>query len=219
MNETALAVLRSAGEPEPWTGRHTGKWIATVDPAYKSELLGLGPLTRTDLQTLISARDLTPEDLFFAISAWGGMRYDHGRKVWEYREKWRNILGQLKDSNTRADAFNLFHKERLDNNLQNLGAAYFTKFIFFLRHDLKGYIMDRWVAQSINILYENQIVETTSAGWVSDENDPSIYERFCACIEEVADTLNKTPSETEVLLFSAGGRKPNRWRAYVKGCF
>ncbi len=214
MNEEALAVLRTS-QPKVWRGRDTSSWVGKVYPTYQGVLLNKSSLTREDLQRLISNEDLTPEEQFLAIAAWGGMRYDHGRDALTAVTVWKNILIRLqKERGTRADAFDFFHQARLHKTIPSLGAAYYTKLIFFLQPERKGLIMDQWVSRSINLLC-GKTVELQN-GWVTDQNDKNVYERFCQHIESVADALGKDPSETERLLFSSGGRNPGEWRLYVK---
>jgi hypothetical protein len=96
-----------------------------------------------------------------------------------------------------------------------MGPAYFTKLIFFLRPDLNGYIMDQWLARSINLLFPQAGPIRLSNTVVTDRNTADDYERFCSHVEHVARELGITPAEAEERMFSNGGRSKGRWRQYV----
>ena len=146
------------------------------------------------------------------------MGWDAGQQrasAWPCANKWGPVIDSLRtDCPNRREAYRLFSCLRAENNLPGVGPAYFTKLIFFVRPSLGGYIMDQWTARSINLLYGNTIKLTQGQGVA--ENDPEIYEDFCAKIEDVGERLRRAPDEAERALFSSGGRRPGFWRSYVR---
>ena len=93
-------------------------------------------------------------------------------------------------------------------------AAYFTKLIFFCPRQHDGYIMDQWTSKSVNLIFDEKIVDLSKAGFVTDTNNADKYERFCRCIEELGEAAGWEPEETELRIFSEG-RGRGAWRNYV----
>ena len=111
-------------------------------------------------------------------------------------------------------AFEVFQNQRSANNLPGIGIGYFTKLICFLAPNLNGYIMDQWVAKSINLLTGEPIVNLTGNNWVNDRNDSNTYEIFCQHIDNLAELLNCSGFEAEKQIFSVG-RGNGQWRNYL----
>lgn len=219
--------------------RSTGcVWPASRIPRNWSERVGAEvsvrnalPIVQFDrekLKAFCANGDHSPELCFASVMAWGGMKYLHGRKIWQYRQTWVNLVAQLRTGKiSRADAYAAFAQFRTDNPGCGMGPAYFTKLIFFChpRHD--GYIMDQWTSFGVNLLFSARgepvvdMVTTEFRGvrtdTVSDRNTPETYETFCQCIEELAGRLGVEKAEVvEEWLFSKGGRNPGPWRKHVK---
>lgn len=155
--------------------------------------------------------------LTIAILAWGGMRFDHARDLFE---QWNNldpIIQKLRtgEIQTRFDAFKILQNTRANGQLPGLGIGYFTKLICFLNPNLKGYILDQWTGKSINLLTGRELIKISSIGWVTDKNSPEIYGEFCEKIEQLSTLLEIEPIKVEELLFSKGGRHPGMWRKYL----
>ncbi|WP_278035802.1 hypothetical protein [Flavobacterium nitratireducens] len=155
-------------------------------------------------------------NILIAILSWGGMRRDHGRRLFENENVILEIVGKLRNGNfeTRKQAFDVFRNERKKKILPGLGIGYFTKLICFLSPNLNGYIMDQWVAKSINLLAGYHIVDITNNNWVNDNNDSSTYETFCQHIDNLAEILECSGFEAEKRIFSVG-RKKGKWRNYL----
>jgi hypothetical protein len=102
-----------------------------------------------------------------------------------------------------------------NNRLPGLGPAFFTKLIIFMRAIEDGYVMDQWVAKSINLLVGMNIVEMAGET-VSLKNTSEKYEQFCLAIDRLSETLGISPDATEQALFSIGGKRAGEWRKYVR---
>lgn len=156
--------------------------------------------------------------LTVAILAWGKMRNNHAINLFH---NWHNldpIINDLRFGHiqTRGESFEVFVHHRANGNLPGLGIAYFTKLISFLNPNLNGYILDQWTAKSINLLWNERLVQIENNCWVNVNNTPQIYEEFCQRIEHLADNLAVTPFEAEERIFSVGGVNPGPWREYLR---
>lgn len=208
-------------------------WIRYVLPA--AETLGAPEIRcrRSDLFDLI-AEGPPIELACAAILAWGGMNRRHGQKLFADRAWLGTAEGVRRGEFTRAEAYEAFRVLRSHGKLTGMGPAYFTKLIFFLMPRSPdappaGYIMDQWTACSVNLLLDDPAAVLTDAQFtwdagralktsftVSDQNDGTIYDRFCRTIETLAKAVELDPAALELLLLSEGGRKPQAWRRYVK---
>lgn len=178
------------------------------------------------------------------ILTWGRM-HKRNKEIFESKNStnWQHLVKEILNGDVnRKEAFSRFQNLRSNKDLNGMGIAYFTKLIFFLMPDNlpRGYIMDQWVACSINVLYgkdevimnsshtpkiytKNNFEENISVGdiikmsnyIVSDLNDANVYERYCLKIEELSNIIGQSACTTELLLMSSGGRKPDNWRNYV----
>lgn len=155
-------------------------------------------------------------NVLISILSWGGMRRDHGKRLFDNLEHIIPIVDNLRKGvyKTRKEAFEVFQKKRSEGLLPGLGIGYFTKLICFLAPELKGYIMDQWVGKSINLITGQNIVSLTSNSWVNDKNDSNSYELFCSKIDELAVELGCDGIEAEKQIFSVGNGK-GAWRKYL----
>lgn len=172
---------------------------------------------RNELFQFCNQKEKSNLTLAIAILSWGGMRFDHARTLFH---KWSHLDPIIQDLRmhvvtSRQEAFQIFQVKRAQGHLPGLGIGYFTKLICFLNPRLNGYILDQWTAKSINLLWNESLVEVTRQGWVKDENTPIIYEEFCSRIEQIARVLEIKPLQAEELIFSVGGRNEGRWRKYL----
>jgi len=152
-----------------------------------------------------------------AILAWGGMRRDHGIRLFDNWENLEPIINDIRLGNyaTRIDAFEAFQNARIDGHLPGLGIGYFTKLICFLHPLQNGYIMDQWTGKSINLLNGAPVIHINQYGWVTDHNDSATYGAFCDYIEQLAGILGCTGMEAEQRIFSVG-RGQGLWRNYLR---
>ena len=125
------------------------------------------------------------------------------------------IVREMRHGNlSHLDAYSEFHRIWKKPEILGMGAAYFTKLIFFCEPNHKGYIMDQWVAKSINLLTDSNLVHL-EGGCVSKRNTRETYAEFCAAIEKIGEQSELNGEETEIALFSKGGHKKWAWRDYV----
>ncbi len=155
-------------------------------------------------------------NVLIAILSWGGMRRDHGKRLFNNLDYLLPIINNLRKGvyKSRETAFEVFQEKRNDSLLPGLGIGYFTKLICFLSPELNGYIMDQWVGKSINLITGENIVLLTSNSWVNDKNNSTTYETFCSKIDKLALLLNCEGIEAEKRIFSVGNSK-GLWRNYL----
>ncbi|MBT9293096.1 8-oxoguanine DNA glycosylase OGG fold protein [Prosthecodimorpha staleyi] len=222
LNQDAFSVLASSQDEHRWRGRPLRPWIQAVGRVPSCELTSLETdhPSREQLTAFCSVSSRDALDLFLAISAWGGMKVRHAQSALSHEEALREALGALRDPalRDRREAYTIFRTARAAGRLPGIGPAYYTKLIFFVRPDLNGYIMDQWTARSVNLLTQQNAINLGKEWNVLDDNTADGYERFCQHIEHIASELDVSPVAAEMRLFSYGGRRPGRWRLYVKGC-
>jgi hypothetical protein len=228
MNEEAFQELLGAyqdeGVGEFGGSRRPGKWAAAVaGQGYDGPLAPVRePMTRAKLHDFCCTEPSISERVL-AICAWGGMRVYRGRELFRAKEKWEEAISLVVEARpTRGEAYQRFSELRQGGCLPGMGPAYFTKLMYFLGADQRGYIMDQWTARSVNLLFSDPLIALHQGAFVADTNDALLYETFCGRVEEIAGELSHatgkpiTPDEAEMAMFSKGGRKAGRWRRYVK---
>lgn len=178
--------------------------------------------------------EISTTDLSAAILVWGGVRDNNGALLVKGGREWIQVGERIRAGEyTRAQAYDKFRQLKKNEDMKGMGPAYFTKLIYFLMPDSganpKGYIMDQWLACSINLLFGQATVKVNeNVMWqsaqnirvnstVSDENTGQDYETFCRAIEYVWGKMGAgwTPDAVELALMSKGGKRPERWRKYV----
>lgn len=183
------------------------------------------------------------------ILAWGGMRYSDRNALFDQKNQgWVDVAEDIqKGKITRKGAFEEFSKRRKDGDLKGMGCAYFTKLIYFLQfhpksNPAKGYIMDQWVAEAVNLLVEGSDIvkldtsltlkwkgspvasqSPVTSSLVSDKNTGQDYEIFCAATEALRSKINEgrekeiTRAELDRALGGSSKAHDNdKWRPYVK---
>lgn len=175
-------------------------------------------LNRYELMDLCSDTNRSDLLVVIAILGWGGMRYDHARRLFAKWDELSPLIKSIRSESalSRRQVFDDFSRLRRSKKLPGLGIGYYTKLICFLNPSLKGYILDQWTAKSINLLSERKLVDISDAGWVTDKNDSNIYETFCLKVEELANYWGIEPLEAELKMFSNGGANQGLWRRYLK---
>jgi hypothetical protein len=223
-----LDEVRSAGcgwpgakSPQSW-GQHVGVGNDVLN-SLPSERLG-----RPALKAFCSDPKNAPEACFTAVMAWGGMKVNHGQRVWRHQQEWSSIVQDLRNGRrNRTEGYEAFRRFRAKNPGCGMGPAYFTKLIYFCHPTHDGYIMDQWTSLSVNLLFSvdrkpiinmiSSFVSGRRSDTVSDNNSPETYETYCQCIELLARMLNVSePDVVEEWVFSRGGRNPAPWRKYLK---
>lgn len=190
--------------------------------------------TKDELFELIKQDKESTPGICLKILSWGAMHSASLKTVFEdYKQAaWLKLAHKIRCGQyNRQDAYEEFAELRRNRLLVGMGPAYFTKLIFFLMpgnsNQPRGYIMDQWVASSVNLLAGQNIVlldanyswnkdvKLQNSFYVSDFNKSADYEKFCLQVEQIAYDIGKTPIDTERVLMSQGGRHKYAWRQYV----
>ena len=218
MNEIHLNYLIQIGNNDQgYVGNNSLNWgISVVGADENLDPFLNRQFNRYELFEYCQNQNNSNLNILVAILSWGGMRRDHGRRLFENRNAIIELVNELRTGNfhTRQQAFEVFQNQRSANMLTGIGIGYFTKLICFLAPNLNGYIMDQWVAKSINLLIGEPIVNLTGNNWVNDRNDSNTYELFCQHIDNLAQLLNCSGFEAEKRIFSVG-RGNGQWRNYL----
>jgi hypothetical protein len=199
-------------------GSNARNWALSALPKRQEPGNGLDrKFTRQDLFEYCADSRTKNIDTLLAILAWGGMRRDHGRKLFQDCNQLSALVGKIRHNEikSRKQVFAELQRLRNDREIPGLGIGYFTKLICFLDRKLQGYIMDQWTSKSINLLTGQDIVKISPGGWVTDANGPETYETFCSHIDQLATALECTGLEAEERIFSKG-RGKGAWRNYLK---
>ena len=218
MNEIHLNYLIQIGNNDQgYVGNKSLNWgLSVVGPDENLDPFLNRQFNRYELFEYCQNQNKSNLNILVAILSWGGMRRDHGRRLFENKNLTLSMVGELRNGNfdNRQQAFQVFQNHRSTNMLSGIGIGYFTKLICFLAPNLNGYIMDQWVAKSINLLTGKHIVKLTANNWVNDKNDSNTYEIFCQHIDNLAQILECSGFEAEKRIFSVG-RKKGQWRNYL----
>ncbi|MEA3538365.1 MAG: hypothetical protein U9R73_04470 [Pseudomonadota bacterium] len=206
-----------------------------ADGTGLSEALPATQQNRASLLALAADESVPIAAVCWSILAWGGMHGRHRDALHGQADlKWLRLAGEIRNGErTRKAAYDAFAALRREKRLAGMGPTFFTKLIFFLMprqsDNLIGYIMDQWVACSINLLSGRDVVLTdANFHWahvrkkrklkstyiVSDLNDGANYEDYCTKVELVAKEINQSPDNAEWLMMSEG-RGLGDWRNYV----
>lgn len=207
-----MAKIGMWGEHEP------SSWIKSVGLTELSPSFTQQKMTRSLLKRSSLDKSVSDRDLLWGILAWGKMRRDAARRFVKHEDSWIKVIRSLRGDNlTRMDSYQLCAETVARNPAGGIGPAYYTKLIFFANPSHDGYIMDQWTSRSVNLLVSGDpIVTMRTINHVSPQNSAETYETFCRIIETLSKVLvDKSPEETELCLFSTGGRLPAAWRRYV----
>lgn len=222
--EPHLSLFRRS-EPGRWRSKKAGDWINAVGyrfrSAYSAEELAR-PLQRADLVRLRDAGETDLLDLCAFIFAWGGMKTPAGSALFSSScTEWIGVSQAIYEGRMSiSEGYERYHRLSGCGQLPGCGPAYYTKLLFFLPRSGRdrGVIMDQWTARSINLLTGTKIVSirgTGRAAWVLPANDAAVYETFCGAVGALAAEISASIEETEMRLFSEGGRSPAVWRKHV----
>jgi hypothetical protein len=211
----AFQTMAMVGE---WKEQEPAAWVESIGIDGLSSEFSHQKMTRSFLKQSSEDKRVTDRDLLWGILAWGKMRRDAARRFAQYEDSWIKVIRSLRSENlSRMDSYSLCAETVAKNPAGGIGPAYYTKLIFFAnpRHD--GYIMDQWTSRSVNLLVsEGPIVAMRTSNHVSPQNNAETYETYCRIVETLSKVLvDKNPEETELCLFSTGGRTMASWRRYV----
>lgn len=210
--------------PQPEIGRKPFLWGNAVQNIQPIPRLWNGtsleqPLSRNFLFNLGGDLDASNAMVAVCIFAWGGMRANHAQVLfseptWPILDKLIGVL-RIKELNSPAEVFDLFHVPRRQNSLPGLGIAYYSKLIYFLSTHLDVFILDQWIGKSMNLFLGENLISFTG-NWVNDSNDGERYAIFCEHMMNYAQQLNMDKHSFEQKMFCKGGRNPGPWRRIVK---
>lgn len=205
-----------------WSGSNVNTWWNQVVGRRSGylESLASAKLNRAQLKTLCQTTSgATSEECLAAVMAWGGQHREHGRRLFSNPSKVLEVVNEVRCGQLdRQEAYKNFYRLWIDGNSPGMGAAYFTKLIFFLLPNHDGYIMDQWTSKSVNLILEKPLVHLNN-GYVSQKNNYLVYEEFCRTIEQIAQSNGNSPEDIEMAMFSSGGKNKAAWRQYVVNNF
>lgn len=214
---------------QDWEGSNVRNWFNDVMLIYYkrkyNELNGMIPnnaldlpnekLTRARLKEICSDKNFSDLECLAAVMAWGGQNRNYGAMLFSRRNEVLPVVKKLRQGRSSPkEAYSEFLEIWEQDKPLGMGAAYFTKLIFFCDPNHKGFIMDQWTAKSVNLICGEKIVDL-QGGYVSKKNDAEVYEHFCNIIGKIAKDLDKSEEKIEIAMFSKGGRKKDAWREYV----
>lgn len=221
-------------DPPGKPGQKFGAELRNVD----LDVLPTESVTRSCALKLAATPNVNVETVCAAIMAWGGMRKDHARLLFNEsdEEGWVKVAQDIRNGGiSRKTAYRRLRELRQNSSMKGTGPAYFTKLIYFLMPrqataSNTGYIMDQWAGCSINLLVGSELVLMNVArNWkrrqsclvpsfeftVSDENTSDDYEAFCCAVDRLACRLRLSAEQVDRALHSDGGQNPKPWREYV----
>ena len=217
-HEEHLEAFQTMAQCGVWRDRKASPWTQSVGIDDLGDEASSQPLSRSFLKQLCVNEAVSDRDVLWSILAWGGMRRDAARRLSDHEDRWIEITGKLRrDGLDRRASYRMCFDAVTEIRSGGIGPAYFTKLIFFAnpRHD--GYIMDQWTSRSVNFLLDGPtLIKMRTHNHVDPRNDEETYVQFCRVVEALSKILtNKTAEETELCLFSKGGRSPHPWRRYL----
>lgn len=219
-HENFVQSLADAISEEQWVGFNIKKWWEYVSPRLNFEHpqtnLPDGKMTRSQLKNLCNKNsEATDLECVAAVMAWGGQNRKHGITLFNRFPEIQPIISDMRGGKiSHFEAYKRFDDVWKKPENLGMGAAYFTKLVFFCEPSHRGYIMDQWTSKSVNLLANKDIVHLT-AGHVNKKNTVENYTNFCAYTENLASELNTSGENVEIAMFSKGGRKKWPWRQYV----
>lgn len=207
------AFSQSIYTQEGWVGNNLKNWWEDV--TNDASNLPSSKFTRQELKELCRNRSFSNKECLGAVMAWGGQNRKHGRIVFSRFDEIEPIIDDMRSSRIdHVQAYKNFDEIWKKRKPLGMGAAYFTKLIFFCEPSHQGFIMDQWTSKSTNLLCDKAVIHL-SQGYVSKKNDFQTYVQFCAVISDIAKRLDISPENIEMSMFSSGGRKKEKWREYV----
>jgi hypothetical protein len=199
---------------EGWAGNNVKNWWNYVTD-YEECNLYSQKLNRKELKELCSNKAFSTKECLGAVMAWGSQNRKHGKMLFSRFDEIEPIIEELRGG--RLDyiaAYKKFDEVWQKEKPLGMGAAYFTKLIFFCEPNHQGFIMDQWTSKSVNLLCDKNIIHLVQ-GYVSKKNDHHTYGQFCNIIQNIAEDLDLPAENVEIAMFSQGGHKKAKWRQYV----
>ncbi|MBE0470840.1 MAG: hypothetical protein IBX55_15200 [Methyloprofundus sp.] len=218
--EATKRSYEQASDVETWMGQVPRHWAEYVikrsHHKFMPEKLPTDRLSRQALKEICHVNSgYSNEECVASIMAWGGQNRKHGVLVFNRFNEITNTVSKLRSGVlNRCEAYQAFYDIWMQKEPLGMGAAYFTKIIFFCGKDHNGYIMDQWTSKSANILNKTPLIKLSS-GHVNKKNGVEQYKLFCELVETVAEIIDLTAENVELSMFSRGGRQKLPWRKFV----
>ncbi|MEY4327280.1 MAG: hypothetical protein RIS24_3451 [Verrucomicrobiota bacterium] len=148
--------------------------------------------------------------------AWGGQGLGptrpHAQSAWAAHADLKPILELLRTQPlNRVQAYELFLNGA---RIPGLGPSFWTKLLFFFAERADLYVMDQWVAKSVNLLVGRPLVPLVG-GCPPRDTPSAVYNTYCEEIDHIANHLGLSGSQAEEKMMSHGGHKPGAWRSHV----
>lgn len=187
-------------------------------------------LDRASLLDLVSVAN--DKVAVLAILVWGGIKSPNlclfyhwwsknitieGKKnISEWVKFWKSDEGleEFSGKTARKEAFDeLRGMEKVF--FKGVRASYFSKLMYFLNPERNCYIIDKWTALSVNLLYDGEEKIKLDGDGVPSSIKGETYEWYCQFLEELASELQIEGggAKVEELLFSF---PKSEWRKYLK---
>jgi hypothetical protein len=215
-NDKHLKIFKAIlTDDQDWGGHDVRKWWDYVTKKQSCNLPSQR-LTRQALKEICHKdSNFTDEECLGAVMAWGGQNRKHGQTLFSRKDEILPIISDMRTSSiNHLTAYKTFDDIWQQDKKLGMGAAYFTKLIFFCEPSHRGFIMDQWTSKSTNLLCGEQVIHL-QAGHVSKKNNSETFDRFCNVVEDLARRLNTSAEHVEMSMFSKGGRNKAPWRQYV----
>lgn len=215
--EDHLRLLREPEEQGP-VGSIPAAWakgLAFDVPDFDS--LPTRVLNRKEVRAICTDRSRNVLFGYVCAMAWGGqgggVTRPSAHRAWHERVRLEQHLLRLRTGGlSKKAAYGLFCG---DGEIRGLGPSFFTKLLYFFSPEPSFYIMDQWTAKSINLLTGRQIVKLSDSS-PTRANTGNEYNEFCEEVDAIAARIGCAGHEAEERLFSRGGRKPGKWRKFVR---
>ncbi len=209
-----LACLENQPDKQQAIGRKPRDWYQSVTGEVNPRLEDK-QLCRETLRKFCKNDNNSHAECVASVMSWGGQRVGHGKMLFNRFNEIEPIISDMRmGAISHYEAYERF--DSIWKKPQNLGmgAAYFTKLIFFCDPTHNGYIMDQWTSKSVNLLKGEEIVHLTY-GYVDKRNTVDNYKNFCEFTDGLAEKLGVSGEDVEIAMFSKGGSKKWSWRQYV----
>jgi hypothetical protein len=217
-----IQKLKDETKDIKYSGTHPQLWFNKIKHCDKFSLDGqsilnhLDKFDRTVLKNYLRQDNLNDKSALIAIMAWGNRNMKNAKFMFDNGQNESCILHLVNiirsgAFDTRKGAFEYFLSAKNNKKYKGLGISYFTKILWFLKPELKGYILDQFTAKSMNLISDNK-VKLVSRHYLSPNITAECYEQYCNDIENIAELINESPEIVEEKLF--GGDYPD-WRKFV----
>jgi len=208
------AFQENLSSNEDWPGNNIKAWWNYVTNNAPSNLPEKR-LSRYELKKLCQNNKYSAEECMGSVMAWGGQNRKHGQTLFSRKDEIIPIVQNMRNGHLdHISAYKNFYEIWKQNKPLGMGAAYFTKLIFFCEPSHEGFIMDQWTSKSTNLILGRNVIQLTN-NIVNKKNDHITYDTYCKFVQEIAKDLKESAEYIEIGMFSKGGRTKSAWRQYV----